>query len=146
MMGTRIDLQYLGEISSTHNELVSFLFHPATGPAWWYLAFKNHLVASGISPRAVFVFFRDTNLTDTFFRLESLYGNALDEVAHAEEPELNALVAATQARRLVPRARRGRSRLRDRRRHRLDGTWRCAAGSSTGGIPTRRRGCASTSA
>ncbi len=93
MMGTRIDLQYLGEISSTHNELVSFLFHPATGPAWWYLAFKNHLVASGIRPRAVFVFFRDTNLTDTFFRLESLYGNALDEVAHAEEPELNALVA-----------------------------------------------------
>ncbi len=94
MMGTRIDPIYLGEISSTHDELVSFLDHPATGPAWWYLAFKNHLVASGVTPRAVFVFFRDTNLTDTLFRLESLYGNALDDVAHETEPELDALVAA----------------------------------------------------
>jgi hypothetical protein len=94
MMGTRIDPILLGELSSTHDEIVSFLFHPATGPAWWYLAFKNHLVASGVKPRAVFVFFRDTNLTDTLFRLESLYGNALDEVAHDDEQELNALVAA----------------------------------------------------
>jgi hypothetical protein len=94
MMGTRIDPIYLGEISSTGNQLVSFLFHPATGPAWWYLAFKNQLVPSGITPRAVFVFFRDTNLTDTLFRLESLYGNALDTVAHEQEPELDALVAA----------------------------------------------------
>ena len=94
MMGTRIDPIYLGEISSTHDELVSFLNHPATGPAWWYLAFKNHLIASGVRPRAVFVFFRDTNLTDTLFRLESLYGNALDDVAQNEEPELDRLVAA----------------------------------------------------
>jgi hypothetical protein len=94
MMGTRVDPAYLGEISANHDDIVAFLFHPATGPAWWYLAFKNHLVPSGVKPRAVFVFFRDTNLTDTLFRLESLYGNALDEVAHAQEPELNALVAA----------------------------------------------------
>lgn len=96
MMGTRIDPLQLGEISSTHDELVSFLYHPATGPAWWYLAFKNHLVASGVKPRVVFVFFRDTNLTDTHFRLESQYGFGfgLDDVAHAEEPELDALVAA----------------------------------------------------
>jgi hypothetical protein len=96
MMGTRIDPVHLGEISSTHDETVAFLFHPATGPAWWYLAFKNHLVASGIAPRAVFVFFRDTNLTDTFFRLESLYGFGLglDDVAHPQEPELNAVVAS----------------------------------------------------
>lgn len=94
MMGTRIDPIQLGEISSTHDELVSFLYHPATGPAWWYLAFKNHLVASGVKPRVVFVFFRDTNLTDTLFRLDSLYGNALDEVALPQEPELDALVEA----------------------------------------------------
>jgi hypothetical protein len=94
MMGTRIDPIQLGQLSTTHDELVSFLYHPATGPAWWYLTFKNHLVASGVKPRAVFVFFRDTNLTDTLFRLESLYGNALDEVALPQEPELDALVAA----------------------------------------------------
>ena len=94
MMGTRIDPIQLGELSTTHDELVSFLYNAATGPAWWYLAFKNHLVASGVKPRVVFVFFRDTNLTDTLFRLESLYGYALDEVAQPAEPELDALVAA----------------------------------------------------
>ena len=44
----------------------------ASGPAYWYLAFKNYLVASGVRPRVTFFFFRDTNLTDTggwlFFR------------------------------------------------------------------------------
>jgi hypothetical protein len=97
MMGTRIDPRLLGEISSTHDEMVSFLYHAATGPAWWYLAFKNHLVASGVRPRVVFVFFRDTNLTDTIFRLESLYGNALDAVARESEPELDAIVAARKS-------------------------------------------------
>ena len=94
MMGTRIDPLRLGQISSTHDEVVAFLYNPATGPAWWYLAFKNHLIASGVKPRAVFVFFRDTNLTDTLFRLESLYGTALDDVAHEGEPDLDALIAA----------------------------------------------------
>lgn len=94
MLGTRIDPVYLGQLSATPDALVSFLYNPATGPAWWYLSFKNHFMASGITPRAVFVFFRDTNLTDTLFRVESLYGNALDDVAHADEPELDAVIAA----------------------------------------------------
>jgi hypothetical protein len=93
MLG-RIDPLHLGRISSTHDEIVSFLFHPATGPAWWYLAFKNHLVASGIKPRATFIFFRDTNLTDTLFRLEPGYGTSLDLVARRPvERELDAIVA-----------------------------------------------------
>jgi hypothetical protein len=95
MLNTRVDPILLGSISSTHDENVMFLSHAATGPAWWYLAFKNYLVASGIHPRAVFFFFRDTNLTDTFFRLELHYGGGtLDDVALEHEPELDALVAA----------------------------------------------------
>jgi hypothetical protein len=94
MLGTRIDPRHLGLISGTRNEVVGFLFDTATGPAWWYLAFKNHVVASGVRPRATFVFFRDTNLTNTMFRLESLYGNALDAVARPPlERELDAIVA-----------------------------------------------------
>ena len=94
MLGSRIDPLHLGQISSTHDEIVSFLFHAATGPAWWYLAFKNHLVASGIKPRVVFIFFRDTNLTDTLFRLEAGYGSSLDLVARPPiELELDRIVA-----------------------------------------------------
>jgi hypothetical protein len=94
MLGTRIDPFYLGRISTRGDEVVSFLYHAATGPAWWYLSFKNQLIASGVKPRMTFIFFRDTNLTDTMFRLEGHYGNALDEVATGSEPELDRLVAA----------------------------------------------------
>jgi len=94
MLGTRIDPVHLGRISSSGDEFVAFLYQAATGPGWWYLAFKNQLIASGVKPRMTFVFFRDTNLTDTMFRLEGHYGNALDDVATAAEPELDALVAA----------------------------------------------------
>jgi hypothetical protein len=94
MLGTRIDPAYLGRNSTTGNEYVAFLYHAATGPAWWYLAFKNQLVASGAKPRMTFIFFRDTNLTDTMFRLEGQYGHGLDQVASPFEPELDALVAA----------------------------------------------------
>ena len=94
MLGTRVDPIHLGRISSTGNEVLSFLYHAATGPAWWYLAFKNYLVASGVKPRMTFIFFRDTNLTDTMFRLEGQYGRALDETALELEPELDRLVAA----------------------------------------------------
>jgi hypothetical protein len=94
MLGTRIDPGHLGRISTDGTEYVAFLYHAATGPAWWYLAFKNQLIASGEKPRMSFIFFRDTNLTDTLFRLEGHYGNALDEVASADEPELDRLVAA----------------------------------------------------
>lgn len=96
MLGSRIDPERLGRISSTGDGNVSFLSHAATGPAWWYLSFKNHLVASGIRPRVTFFFFRDTNLTDTMFRLEGLYGGPLDEVARDQEPELDALIAERQ--------------------------------------------------
>jgi len=94
MLGTRIDPTHLGRISTSGDELVSFLYHAATGPAWWYLAFKNQLVVSGARPRMTFIFFRDTNLTDTMFRLEGQYGHGLDEVASPSEPELDRLVAS----------------------------------------------------
>lgn len=95
MLGTRIDPILLGTLSTTHNQIVAMLQQAATGPAWWYLAFKNALVASGVQPRAVFFFFRDTNLTDTLFRLETHYGGGpLDTVALESEPELDAIVAA----------------------------------------------------
>jgi hypothetical protein len=69
------------------------LLQAASGPSWWYLAFKNHLVASGLTPRMTFFFFRDSNMTDTTFRLRNV-GDALDEVAHESEPELDRIAAA----------------------------------------------------
>ena len=90
--GSRID-EY--RFSEHHGfDAVSELVHPGTGPAWWFLAFKNWLVASGVTPKLTFVYFRDYNLTDTMFRLSDQYRWALDEAALAHEPALNAAVAA----------------------------------------------------
>jgi hypothetical protein len=96
MLGTRIEPQLLGELSGTRDRMVGVLLHAASGPSYWYLAFKNVLVASGVTPRMTFFFFRDTNFTDTMFRLQSSIGDALDEVAREHEPALDAIIASRQ--------------------------------------------------
>jgi len=92
MLGTRIDEVHLSVRMDYKTN--ARLFHPATGPAWWYLAFKNYLVASGEKPEMTFVFFRDYQLTDTMFRLGEQFRFSLDEVALDTEPTLDAIVAA----------------------------------------------------
>jgi hypothetical protein len=96
MLGTRIEPQLLEELSGSGTGRVHFLLQAASGPAWWYLSFKNQLVPSGVKPRMTFFFFRDSNMTDTMFRLQNLLGDALDEVAREREPALDAIVAARQ--------------------------------------------------
>ncbi len=92
MLWTRIDPVYLGELAG--NEQVAFLQHAGTGPAWWYLALKNYLIPSQTKPRVVFIFFRDTNLTDTLFRATGNFRWALDEVAREHEATLDRIIAS----------------------------------------------------
>jgi hypothetical protein len=90
MAGTRIDERRLGELAGTQ---IAPLLQPGSGSAFWYLALKNWVIASGIKPRMVIVFFRDTNLTDVMFRLDQQYRWALDLAALDREPELNGVIA-----------------------------------------------------
>jgi hypothetical protein len=101
MAGTRVDERRLVELAGVQ---VAPLLQAGSGPAFWYLALKNWVIGSGIRPRMVFIFFRDTNLTDVMFRLDEQFRWALDLAALDREDELNAVVA----RRLGPlhRARR----------------------------------------
>ena len=90
-MAGRIHKRRLEELT---RERVAPILRNATGPAHWYLIFKNYVVASGIRPKAVVVYFRETNLTDPLFRLGAdLRANA-DPLSHDFEPELNAAVAS----------------------------------------------------
>jgi hypothetical protein len=94
MAGTRIDPKRLTELARTP---VAPLLHAGSGPAWWYLVLKNWVIASGIHPRYVLVFFRDTNLTSVMYRLDEPYRWMIDFVARDREDELNAVIAsATQ--------------------------------------------------
>ena len=91
MLGTRIDAGYLAGLLGQD---VAMLARAGTGPAYWYLSFKNYLVASGERPKVVFFFFRDLNMTDPLFRLTGPFRWSLDEVAQASEPALNDVIAA----------------------------------------------------
>ena len=89
MAGTRIDPGHLSRLIGGHG--AAALFHPGSGPAYWYLTFKNLVVNAGLKPKAVVFFFRDENLTDTLFRV---YPSALDRVARQQEPVLDEILAA----------------------------------------------------
>ena len=88
MAGSRIDPALL---TARTGLLTAPLLYAGSGPAWWYLALKNWVVASGIRPRAVVVFFRDTNLTNVLFRIDATW--SLDTAAREREDDLNAVVA-----------------------------------------------------
>jgi hypothetical protein len=89
MAGTRIDPGHLSRLLGGRG--AAALFHPGSGSAYWYLAFKNFVVTAGLHPRAVIFFFRDENLTDPLFRV---YPGALDRVARSHEAVLDQILAA----------------------------------------------------
>jgi hypothetical protein len=91
MAGTRLDHRRLGELAGTR---IAPLLQAGSGAAFWYLALKNWVIASGIRPRMILVFFRDTNLTDVMFRLDPQFRWSLDLVAADREEDLNAVIAA----------------------------------------------------
>ena len=88
MAGSRIDPAVLTERTGGRT---APLLYAGSSPAWWYLVLKNWVIPSGIRPRAVIVFFRDTNLTNVMFRIDATW--SLDTAALDREEELNAVVA-----------------------------------------------------
>ena len=67
MAGTRIEAPLLAKLTG---QSIAPVLQAGTGSAFWYLALKNWVIASGVHPRCTFIFFRDTNLTDALFRAE----------------------------------------------------------------------------
>lgn len=90
-MAGRIHKRRLEELAGTP---VAPILRNATGSSHWFLIFKNYVVASGHKPRAVVVFFRETNLTDPLFRLGDPYRVNADHLSHDFEPEVNAAIAS----------------------------------------------------
>src|SRR5690606_17451756 len=78
MAGTRIHTTRLSELTG---ETAAPLLQAGSGSAYWYLALKNWVIASGVRPKVVFIFFRDTNLTDVMFRLDEGFRWSIDRVA-----------------------------------------------------------------
>jgi len=89
MAGTRINPQHLSRLMGGRG--AAALFYAGSGPAHWYLTFKNLVANAGIRPRTAVFFFRDENLTDTLFRV---YPGSLDRVARQQEPVLDEILAS----------------------------------------------------
>ena len=91
MAGTRIDARRLTELAGRP---VAPLLQAGSGPAYWYLLLKNWVIASGTRPRVVFIFFRDSHLTNVLYRLDDPYRWMIDVAAADREDELNAVIAS----------------------------------------------------
>lgn len=91
MAGSRIDAKRLGELTGRP---IAPMLHAGSGSVWWYLVVKNLVIPSHIRPRAVLIFFRDTNLTNVMFRLDENYRWMIDYVAAEREDEVNAVLAS----------------------------------------------------
>jgi hypothetical protein len=91
MAGTRIHTTRLAELTGMPSAPI---LQAGSGSAYWYLALKNWVIASGARPTVALIFFRDTNLTDVMFRLDEGFRWNIDRVAAEREDELNAVIAA----------------------------------------------------
>jgi hypothetical protein len=65
---------------------VELLWNGGAASAAWYLLLKNYVVASGIRPRLVCIFFRERMLTDATFRTTPTYRRFLESIRHEKEP------------------------------------------------------------
>jgi hypothetical protein len=91
MAGSRVDYVRLSQLAGTS---ATPIFQAGSGPVWWYLALKNWVIASGVRPKVVFIFFRDTNLTSVMFRLDEGFRWNVDRVAGEREDEVNAVIGS----------------------------------------------------
>jgi hypothetical protein len=65
---------------------VALLWNGGAASAAWYLLLKNYVVAAGIHPQLVCIFFRERMLTDASFRTTPTYRRFLESIRREREP------------------------------------------------------------
>ncbi len=68
---------------------------PGSGSAYWYLFFRNELLASQHQPDMVFFFFRTVTLTTPSYLVSGTYYTKLEEVASSADKDVYALSIGT---------------------------------------------------
>lgn len=84
VLGGSIDPLLFAKMTGTRD--VELLWNGGAASAAWYLLLKNYVVASGIHPRLVCIFFRERMLTDATFRTTPTYRRFLESIRHEKEP------------------------------------------------------------
>jgi hypothetical protein len=89
MLDSRIDPNLL---EKKLDRPVAMLWNGGAASAWWYLVLKNYVVAAGIHPKTVCIFFRDRLLTSPMFRTTGTYRRPLENVMHDDEPVVHLIL------------------------------------------------------
>ncbi len=84
ILGSSIDPRLFAKETGLKD--VELFWNGGAASAAWYLLLKNYVVASGIRPRLVCIFFRDRLLTDATFRTTPTYRRFLESLRHEKEP------------------------------------------------------------
>lgn len=96
ILGSSIDPRLFAEKSGARH--VDLFWNGGAASASWYLLLKNYVVASGIHPRLVCIFFRDRLLTDATFRTTPTYRRFLESIRREQEPVFHTLLEGEQKR------------------------------------------------
>ncbi len=92
-----VDPQLLGRSlqGSDPGPRVELLWYGGASSASWFFQLKNHVIASGLQPRLVCIFFRDRMLTNpTFPAPRELYRAKLEAAMHEDEPVYRQVLGA----------------------------------------------------
>ena len=76
---------------------VELLWNGGAASAAWYLLLKNYVVASGIHPQLVCIFFRERMLTDATFRTTPTYRRFLESLRHENEPVYHSILRGNES-------------------------------------------------
>ncbi len=101
MLGSRIDPARLEQLSGSK---IGMLEKGGSGPARWFLALKNYVVASGTRPKTAFIFFRDNDLTEPLRGVTRGDGKHYEDAARAQEPEFEAVIQRSKPDELTDKA------------------------------------------
>lgn len=85
MMGRGIDLKQMEDLLQQE---VDGHQGPGSGSAYWYVYFKNVILATKPPPQVVVLFFRNRELTDTRYRTDPPYRLQIENFSLQDEPEL----------------------------------------------------------
>ena len=87
------------EMTKLTGEPFAFLLKAGSSSAIWYLMLKNVVAASGVKPKAVFLFVRDDELTVSLANVEGNDLPFLLSLRGADEPELDRMMGRPDERR-----------------------------------------------
>lgn len=83
--------------SETDVKDIELLWNGGAASAAWYLLLKNYVIASGIHPRLVCIFFRERMMTDATFRTTPTYRRYLESLRHKKEPVYRTILQGDEA-------------------------------------------------